>query len=431
MKNSAFFLLLIGSQCAAFASEIPKNNSEYSIYEIQKNENLSIIASKYLDGEQSINRLLKLNNKQSPNAIPVGEKILLPKEFLKYSRSTATVSKLSCNNAFLVNYNPKQLEIGSLLNEDDVIKVPAGCQVGVTLEDGSNINLVSGTLLKFKTLRVSAIEKSPQVDFELMNGRVDVEVVKRAKGDAAFEIHTPKALAGVRGTQFRVGFDEQKNTSQVEVKNGIVAAKGQANDRSEALTENQGVPISEEGLAGAVETLPSSPNFLAIEKQNPASPTIIKFDADKNADKHILRQSQDATFSQILDDHLVDIAQIELNQLSNNAVFYQWTALTKSGLQGSPAEYAICKSESAQQKDRCNVTFYMRGFKNVAMNIQKFDEATKAYQDVIKTGQSATEREQFLLKSLLAGKYQWQMSYKVGDNTSVERKGVFDLLVVN
>ena len=257
MKNIAFFLLLIGSQCAAFASEIPKNDSEYLIYEIQKNENLSIIASKYLEGEQSINRLLKLNNKQSPNAIPVGEKILLPKEFLKYSRSTATVSKLSCNNAFLVNYNPKQLEIGSLLNEDDVIKVPAGCQVGVTLEDGSNINLVSGTLLKFKTLRVSAIEKSPQVDFELMNGRVDVEVVKRAKGDAAFEIHTPKALAGVRGTQFRVGFDEQKNTSQVEVKNGIVAAKGQANDRSEALTENQGVPISEEGSAGAVETLPS------------------------------------------------------------------------------------------------------------------------------------------------------------------------------
>ena len=64
MKNSAFFLLLMGSQCAAFASEIPKNDSEYLRYEIKKDENLSVIASKYLEGEQALNRLLKLNNNE-------------------------------------------------------------------------------------------------------------------------------------------------------------------------------------------------------------------------------------------------------------------------------------------------------------------------------------------------------------------------------
>jgi hypothetical protein len=431
VKKSAFILLLLGSQCSASASEIPKNNPEYLSYEIKQGENLSIIASKYLEGDQALNILLRLNNKNKPNSIPVGEKIFLPKDLLKYSPSIATVSKLNCSNAFLVNNNPQQIEIGSVLNQDDIIKVPAGCQVGVTLEDGSNINLVSGSVLKFKTLRTSAMEKSPQVDFELMNGRVDVEVVKRAKGDAPFEIHTPKALAGVRGTQFRVGFDEQKNTSQVEVKNGIVAAKGQANDSGESLTENQGIPISEDGLAGAVETLPLSPNFLAIEKQLPASLIKVKFQADQNADRHILRQSQDATFSQILEDHLVDIAQIELNQLSNNAVFYQWISLTKSGLQGSPGEYAICKSDSADQADRCNVGFNMRGFKSMSMYVQKFDEITKAYQDVVKTGQTISEREVFLLKNLPAGKYQWQMSYKAGDDAKVERKGIFDLIVVN
>jgi hypothetical protein len=37
----------------------------------------------------------------------------------------------------------------------------------------------------------------------------------------------------------------------------------------------------------------------------------------------------------------------------------------------------------------------------------------------------------FLLKNLPAGKYQWQMSYKAGDDAKVERKGVFDLIVVN
>jgi hypothetical protein len=230
VKKSAFILLLLGSQCSASASEIPKDNPEHISYVIKQGENLSFIASKYLEGDQALNILLRLNDKNKPNSIPVGEKILLPKSLLKYSSSTATVSKLNCSNAFLVNNNPQQIEIGSVLNQDDIIKVPAGCQVGVTLEDGSNINLVSGSVLKFKTLRTSAMEKSPQVDFELMNGRVDVEVVKRAKGDASFEIHTPKALAGVRGTQFRVGFDEQKNTSQVEVKTGVVAAKGEAND---------------------------------------------------------------------------------------------------------------------------------------------------------------------------------------------------------
>jgi hypothetical protein len=73
----------------------------------------------------------------------------------------------------------------------------------------------------------------------------------------------------------------------------------------------------------------------------------------------------------------------------------------------------------------------MRGFKSMSMYVQKFDEATKAYQDVVKTGQTISEREVFLLKNLPAGKYQWQMSYKAGDDAKVERKGVFDLIVVN
>jgi hypothetical protein len=144
-----------------------------------------------------------------------------------------------------------------------------------------------------------------------------------------------------------------------------------------------------------------------------------------------LRQSQDATFTRILNDHLVDIPQIELNQLNSNAVFYQWIALTKSGLQGSSGDYAICKSESAPQADRCNVSFNMNGFKEITMHVQKFDVAANTYQDIVKTGLNITERDQFVLKNLPAGKYQWQINYTVGDQSKVERKGGFDLIVVN
>jgi hypothetical protein len=430
MKKIAFILLVIGFEFPVSASESVKNNADYVAYEIKQGESFSLLAAKYLEGNNALDQLLKLNHEDKPNAIPVGKKVLLPRDMIKYSPSTATVSTLNCNNAFLVN-NSKTLELGTVINEEDIVKVPAGCQIGVTLEDASNINLASGTLLKIKTLRISALEKSPQVDFELMNGRVDVEVVKRAKGDAPFEIHTPKALAGVRGTQFRVGYDEQKNTSHVEVKTGIVAAKGQANDTSSALTENEGMPISEDGVAGAVETLPSSPSFLAVEKQASASEVKVKFQADQHADRHILRQSQDATFTRILNDHLVDIPQIELNQLNSNAVFYQWIALTKSGLQGSSGEYAICKSEPSPQAARCNVSFNMNGFKEITMHVQKFDVAANTYQDIVKTGLNITERDQFVLKNLPAGKYQWQINYTVGDQSKVERKGGFDLIVVN
>ncbi len=432
MKKTAVILLFLGLDSSVFALESVKNNADYVTYSIKQGENFSFLASKYLEGKDALAQLLKLNHADKPNAIPVGKDILFPRELVKYRLSTATVSNLSCNNAILVNDSTKTLEIGSVINEDDILKVPASCQIGVTLEEGTNINLVSGTILKIKTLRKSELEKSPKVDFELMNGRVDVEVVKRPKGDAAFEIHTPKALAGVRGTKFRVGYDEQKNTSQVEVKTGVVAAKGQAsNDAGAALTENQGMPISEDGVAGAVETLPLSPNFLAVEKQTNASEFKVKFQADQNADRHILRRSPDATFSKITDDHLVNIPQIELNQLSTNAVFYQWIALTKSGLQGSSSEYAICKSEASELADRCNVSFNMHGFQQITMRVQKLDTAANSYQDIVKTGLNIAERDQFILKNLPAGKYQWQINYMVGSDSKVERKGGFDLIVVN
>ena len=104
--------------------------------------------------------------------------------------------------------------------------VRTGTDGAVTLNwvDGSRIRLAPETSIRVRKCSLNTNTKQTTSLFDLDVGRIWVRVLSALGGKTKFEVRTPTATAGVRGTVFSVAVDEAGQTS-VAVFEGEVAVE--------------------------------------------------------------------------------------------------------------------------------------------------------------------------------------------------------------
>jgi hypothetical protein len=116
----------------------------------------------------------------------------------------------------------RALTRGDTVGEGDVLETGRRSRLEVKLRDGSAIRLGPNARIVLDTARFTNDEKRREVSVRLQVGNAWAKVAKAAGGEARFEIRTDNAVAGVRGTTFRV--DASKDRSVVvKVYSGSVA----------------------------------------------------------------------------------------------------------------------------------------------------------------------------------------------------------------
>jgi hypothetical protein len=428
MKSTTAIVIGLMAAFSVSAETSPPVNTNVQ-YEMKSGDTLLRLVAKYFKHPSAIREIATLNQLKDINTIPVGKKLLFPRQLVQAQTTKANVTSLDCVDAVKVNGESRSIKLGEGLNQGDTIETPKGCQVVLTLDDRSTLALLSGTLIKIKTLLKNPLEKSPEVEVDLLNGRVEVDVPKRPAADAPFQVRTPSSLAGVRGTKFRVGFDADVRDGQVEVKQGNVAAKGSVDDAAKAITDNKGVAIASTGLAGEVEVLPSAPHFLAYNKIKSTTGFDLKFASVEPELKYALAKSADANLVTMTDLGRFDDPQVQADQMRETATFYQWTSISKTGLFGNPKRYAFCAPQQTK-KSFCDVNFNMRGMQQVHLHIQRINPVSKAPQDIVNSNFTITDNDQFLLKYLPVGQYQWQIDYEINGGIKSRSSGDFELIAI-
>jgi hypothetical protein len=132
----------------------------------------------------------------------------------------------------------ESLSMGSSLSEGDEVETRKRTRLELTLADGSVVRL--GPLSRAK-LDTAAFGKTPQdrkVSARLLVGNVWANVAKAVGGESRFEVRTENAVAGVRGTTFRVDAARDRSVV-VRVYSGTVAVAGGSLPRPE---HQQGEP---------------------------------------------------------------------------------------------------------------------------------------------------------------------------------------------
>src|SRR5713101_7449135 len=90
----------------------------------------------------------------------------------------------------------------------DLVNTQVNARARIALDDGSVLNVGSESAMKV----VKHDAGAQQTELELTYGKLRTQAQKIAKPDGKFEVHTPAGVAGVVGTDFFVGYENNMMT---------------------------------------------------------------------------------------------------------------------------------------------------------------------------------------------------------------------------
>jgi hypothetical protein len=136
-------------------------------------------------------------------------------------RNSATVSLLegTAKNSTGGNAEPAPVSVGSVVYEKDVIYTSDASRLELKMKDGSVLRVGPSSKLELKSAYFADGEK--KFSAKLFFGKVWSKV-SGLVGTSTFEVETDNAVAGVRGTTFRVDASSDKSVL-VRVYAGTVA----------------------------------------------------------------------------------------------------------------------------------------------------------------------------------------------------------------
>lgn len=137
------------------------------------------------------------------------------------------------------------LKLGDQVNAGDAIRTGFGGRVEITISNKRVFRVGEATEIELPQL-IDSEKKGIKAKFKLLLGRFWAGLIRpmRDQERERFEVSTPTATIGVKGTQFGVDYDKKRDASQVLVIDGTVAA----------VPPGQEVPVVE--IAGPREVAP-------------------------------------------------------------------------------------------------------------------------------------------------------------------------------
>lgn len=102
------------------------------------------------------------------------------------------------------------------------VRTGEGARAELKFPDGSVVRIGSASMIHVDGSAIDGKTKAVKVEATLVGGKVWANVSKMVGSDARFQVKTQNAVAGVRGTVFRVNLDKDQATV-VKVYNGAVA----------------------------------------------------------------------------------------------------------------------------------------------------------------------------------------------------------------
>ncbi len=146
----------------------------------------------------------------------------------------------------------------------DKFTTDAGGRLVITLNDNSRLELAEQSTLVIDEQVVGGGPQTTKVS--LLGGRLESAVNRALRGTApTFEVQTPNAIAGVRGTRFGVGYAPSSPVCGNSPTSDVTVAEGTV-EVANSATPNIGIPVEagyETVVCGSKPPLPPGPMGIA------------------------------------------------------------------------------------------------------------------------------------------------------------------------
>lgn len=349
-------LLLALAGGAPLAGAAPGGNDAVTVtasgvsYVTRAGDTLSSIAQRLTTKPENWVALGKLNNIASDTSIPVGTAITIPTELLIDDPSEAKVVTLTGSiEARGADGKPVLLVLGAKITEGMQIDTGSNSFLTLALPDLSRISLPSNSRIRIAKLRSARYINSPRTEILLMRGRIESKVTPLEQSKGRFEIRTLHAVAGVRGTQFRVSISE--NGTATEVLSGRVEVATPGQGAGQTLRAGEGNLSDGKSAGKPVKLLPTPQLTEAPSRQAPAAAQFI-LSTIPGAQAYHVQIATDAEAQNIVMESHSSSPRLKLDGLPNGDYFARISAIDKLGLEGPASIHAFSLNVASQVQSR-------------------------------------------------------------------------------
>ena len=339
---------------ALFAAAMPAASAPAGVaaaeptidFEVQRSDTLIWLSRDVLAAPEAWQEVARLNRLPDPNRIRPGQVLRIPTRLM---RVTPMPAKL-VGSFGEVRIGDVAAVQGSLLAAGDTVQTgPAGSAV-IEFADGSRVSLPPSSLAEVMTSQSVGIRPAGAElpaggaiggwfsgAMRVLRGSVEVFATKVLRA-RPLEVVTPTAVVGVRGTGFRVGFDEAaQGKTRVEVLDGQVRFDGSG--PAQGADVPRGFGSTADAVVPAlppVKLLPA-PDLAGISAR--FERPIVRFSLPAETTPLRVQVASDAAFERIVVDQLVDAgSEVRIAGLDDGAWHLRSRRIDPNTLEGLDAK---------------------------------------------------------------------------------------------
>lgn len=295
-------------------------------YEVKAGDTLYDLARRYFRNEQAALRVQRLNRVADPRRLPVRTTLRIPRELLRFTPVELRVAGFSGP----VDLGGRSPAVGAVLGEGQVVTTGRGGFVSFRATDGGEISLPSNTMARLIRARRYVLGNLLDVDFAVLGGRGEAKAPKLKSGER-YRLRTPTTVTAVRGTEFRVAFDESAGKSVAEVVEGEVAVAAGGQERPTGA--GFGVASSAAGV-GAAEALLPAPDLVDPGAVQTGETLAFAIEPVASAVAYRTQVARDAGFLEVVAEQVGPETTVVLPGMPNGRYAVRSRAISANDIEG-------------------------------------------------------------------------------------------------
>ena len=336
---AATFLVALTAYNSSHAQAAVAEKEASLVYTVRPSDSVIKFTQGMLIDPKTWPEVAKFNQLKDANVVLPGQKLNIPLRFLKSQPAGGKIISAEGD----VSVSGSAALPGAAVGDGSKLKTGPNSSAVIELGDGSRVKILPNSLAELVTNRNFAMRDSSASGstnwfsglMRLSEGALEALASKTTKRATPLKIETPTSIVGVRGTEFRVAFNDPLGKSaRTEVIEGSVRADNPAQASGADLPRGTGAVVKPTEKEVKVVVLLPAPDLSGISNEvlkpqgSWAMPTLA------GANAYHVQVASDEKFDKIVRDLKVTTASADLGSLPNGNWFARVRGIDAVGLEG-------------------------------------------------------------------------------------------------
>ena len=330
-------------------------NEPFIRYTVQSQDTLEGLTRSLLTDPTQWSAVAKLNGLKNANRIYPGQTIDVPKSLINFKNQPALPQP---GKVISVQGDARVQGMaaapGAAVPEGAALQTGVNSSLLVELGDGSRVQLMPRSLATVITQRSYQLRdpaSSASTNWfsgaiRLVEGVIDTLADKRANRATPLEVTTPTSQVGIRGTQFRVAFeDPASGVARTEVLEGKVVTSNALQKVSADIAGGFGAALKpnerEIKVVALLPALPESSLAAQVQRNTDGASAVWQVGSLAGASAYRAQIATDPAFEKLQSDIKSASPSINLASVANGSYYARVRGIDPAGIEGFNATRQI------------------------------------------------------------------------------------------